>query len=140
MTHFGILAAFEKRRDPDKADIIIPHHGVFSFISWHLEGVLKDYFLPLVFPIHSSGSVLITFKALSSSLLKERFLLAVVWNVPTIFCDLAHRKYLEPSMMYIDFFVLNLIRSVPHFALGLSFGKNSRVLRHLLFLDRREQW
>lgn len=51
-TYFGVPATFEKRRDPDQADVVVPHNGVFSVFVRHLECVLEYYM----------GAVMISFR------------------------------------------------------------------------------
>jgi len=41
VTDLGIFAAFEKRSDPNKSNIVIPHHAVLLFISREVENILK---------------------------------------------------------------------------------------------------
>ena len=42
-TDLAILAALEERRESDKSDIIIPHHGISTLIFRKLERVLEHY-------------------------------------------------------------------------------------------------
>lgn len=38
-----MLAAFEERRDANKANIVIPEYSVQLLISWYSEFILENY-------------------------------------------------------------------------------------------------
>lgn len=71
MAHLGVLAGFEEGSNPNEADIVVPHHGVFSFVSWYFEGVLKDYFPILIVITPKASRENLTFEAFSASLFQK---------------------------------------------------------------------
>lgn len=41
-TCLGVIVGPKKRGDSDKADIVVPHHDVSSFVVGHFECILED--------------------------------------------------------------------------------------------------
>lgn len=77
----GIVACFEERSDAHKADLIVPHDGVsFVRLVGQTESVLKDW-NESVWIVQLPRQVRLTLKGLTTGLVRESLLLAVVGDV-----------------------------------------------------------
>lgn len=115
----GVFAAFEEWGDANEADIIIPHHDVILLVSRNFKSVLED------------------FETLSTCLLQEAFLLAVIRNMAGVFLDLAKGMNLEFFDLAYGLLIQTLKWREIDLSLDLTLDKNSAVLSHLLLLDHR---
>lgn len=78
-----------------------------------------------------------TFEAFPASLLKERFLVAVIRNMPAVIGNVTHWKDSKSLMLSSNSIGLDFAWLIPYLALGFPFGEDCSILGHLLFLDRR---
>jgi len=134
-----MIQAFEQRRDPHQADVIIPHHTMWVFITIvprHSEGILVYYHglsvcLRLVDPLQQ---MCLAFEAIPACLPLKGLLVTVVWNTFGIVADSAYGLNFVFVVFRGGSYVLDLIRWVVDLTLWLPLNKGRCALGHFLLL------